>query len=247
MTLLPFISIKLTREDVLICMEGATSSSFPVKELDTAICEANELIRPAAACQWVRVVCLKPGLVTVRSETGNDRPPDDQIPDTQNTAAPITLETGESSHIWRHARKILVSVVTIGPLLDQCIRERNLLRDPLGGYLLDCAGLAALRKVGTRVCHLAETEARRRKWGVGYMVGPGGTKGWPLKDQAKVCSLVSLDPIGVKIDAQGGLSPLKTISGLIPIGPGYKRNTVGSTCRYCGSRETCNMGDIRWG
>jgi hypothetical protein len=96
MTLLPFISIKLTREEVM-CQEGATSSSFPVNELDTAIREANKLIRPAAACQWVRVVSLKPGSVTVRSET----------PDAQTTAAQITLKTGEPSQILRHAQKIL--------------------------------------------------------------------------------------------------------------------------------------------
>lgn len=241
MTPLPVISIKLTREEVL-GQESATSSPFPVKELDRATREANELIRPAVACQWVRVVSLKPGSVTVRSEI-----PDVQTPYTQTTATQITLETGEPSEIWRHAQKILVSVVTIGSLLDQRIRELNLLRDPLGGYLLDCAGLAALKKAGTLVCRLAEKEALTRKWGVGYQVGPGGTQGSPLKDQAKVCSLVSLGPIGVKIDTQGGLLPLKTISSLIPIGPGYKRNTVGSTCRYCGRRETCNMGNIRWG
>lgn len=256
MTLLPFISIKLTHKDVMD-QEGATSSSFPVDEIDTAICEANKLIRPAAACQWVRVVSLTPGSVTVCSETPNAKATGAQAPNSQTmdaqttaaqtTAAQITLKTGELSEILRHAQKILVSVVTIGPLLDLRIRELNLLRDPLGGYLLDCAGLAALKKAGTLVCRLAEKKALNRKWGVGYHVGPGGTQGWPLKEQAKICSLISLDPIGVKIDAQGGLSPFKTISSLIPIGPGYKRKTVGSTCRYCGRRETCNMGDIRWG
>ena len=210
MTLLPFISIKLTQKDVMD-QEGATSAQATTAQAPNA--QATTAQATAA----------------------------------QTTAAQITLETGKSSQILRHAQKILISVVTIGPLLDQRIRELNQARDPLGGYLLDCAGLAALKKAGTLVCRLAEKQALSRNWGVGYQVGPGGTQGWPLKDQAKVCSLVSLDPIGVKIDAQGGLSPFKTISSLIPIGPGYKRKTVGSTCRYCGRRETCNMGDIRWG
>ncbi len=222
MTLLPSIPTKVTCEEVAACTEG--DSQLFTKEIGRAVSRANNLIRPAAALEWVRVVSTGPTSITVMTST-----------------AKITLETGEQSKIWHHAKKILVSVVTIGPLLDQHICKLNQSRDSLGAYLLDCAGIAALRQAGTIVCQLAEKKALEHQWGVGGIAGPGGIDGWYLDDQQQICTLVPIDDINVKIDNKGILYPLKTVSGLIPIGPGYKRQTVGSTCRHCCQQETCTM------
>lgn len=203
-------------------MEG--DSQLFAKEIDRAVSRANDLVQPAAALEWVKVVSTDPTSITIMTSTTE-----------------MTLETGEQSKIWRHAKRILVSVVTIGPLLDQHIFKLNQSRDSLGAYLLDCAGIATLRLAGTIVCQLAEKKAVEHQWGVGGIAGPGSTDGWHLDDQQQICTLVPIDDINVKIDDKGVLYPLKTVSGLIPIGPGYKRKTVGSTCRHCCQQKTCTM------
>jgi hypothetical protein len=112
----------------------------------------------------------------------------------------------------------------------------------LGAYLLDCAGLAALQQAGAALCRLAEAEARRKQWGVGHCAAPGGTAGWPLTDQPKLCGLLALEAIGVCQSDGGALIPLKSVASVIPIGAGYPGRQAGSSCRYCRLRRNCPMG-----
>ncbi|MFH1984852.1 MAG: hypothetical protein ABIL58_23680 [Pseudomonadota bacterium] len=226
MTVLLSIPVTVTCEQVTACLDGGTLAPAMDTEIRTAALSANQLIRPKAVCQWVDVVSVDPASLTVISAA---------------SGVATILETGPPSRIWRHAEKILVSVVTIGPRLDSRVREMNRSRDPLGAYLLDCAGIAALNQAGAAVCRMAEDEARRKHWGVGHLAGPGGSDGWPLDEQLKVCDLLALDRIGVSMGDRGALIPLKSVSGLIPIGAGYRKRRVGSSCRFCSGRDACRM------
>ena len=226
MNILSSIAVSLTAEQVSRSMDGQTQSSSFTGGIDTAIRRAEPLIQAVAACRWMTVSAIGPGCLKIYSDT---------------TREVITIKTGRRTDLWRFAERILVSVITIGPHLDEAVRTLTRSRDLFGAYLLDCAGLAALWQAFAAVCSRAEKEARARNMGLGHLAGPGGVAGWPLDSQITVCSLLPLEDIGVKVDELGVLHPLKSVSGLIPMGRNYKRETVGPACRYCQCRPTCHQ------
>ena len=97
----------------------------------------------------------------------------------------------------------------------------------------------ALAKVGKALRTLAEREAGQRKWGIGPTLSPGHLTGWHLSDQINLCPMLSLDEIDVHLNEQGVLIPLKSVSGVIGIGPQYKSKKVALVCRFCTYSTTC--------
>jgi hypothetical protein len=225
-SVLPSIAVSLTAEQLIGCMDGRLSAARFAGEIDTALRRAEPLIQAAAAFRWVTVSAIGPGSLTV-------------CPDTTRDAH--TFETGPGGDPLRFAEKILLCVITIGPDLDRTVRSLNRSRDSLDAYLLDCAGLAALWQTFAAICRLAEKTARCQDMGLGHLVSPGGVAGWPLCTQRAFCELVPLKRIGVRVDDQSVLHPLKSVSGLIPMGRNYRSQTVGSACRYCQCRPYCHQ------
>ncbi len=67
------------------------------------------------------------------------------------------------------------------------------------------------------------------------------TVGQELEEQVKLCSLLPLENINVKIRDDAVLSPFKTISCLIGLGSGYDAIQVGTTCQICARNHECQM------
>ncbi len=77
--------------------------------------------------------------------------------------------------------------------------------------------------------------------GVSPFLSPGSVHGWELEEQSKLCSLLPIERINVIIKNDTVLFPLKSITALIGIGPGYDSNKVGSTCDVCSKKNKCEM------
>ncbi len=197
-------------------------------DIRTAVNMAEDLIRPVAVCAWVDVLSVRPNSVVVSGSAGS---------------GPVTLRMGPLADLMEEAKQALAGVVSIGAELDEQCRRLTHSGEPLASYLLDTVGVVALGKVGETIHRLAETEAERRNWGVGPSLAPGSLDGWPIEDQVKLCSLLSLDQIGVRLNDSGVMVPFKSASALIGSGPGYSSRSVGSTCRFCTHAQTCRH---RW-
>ena len=149
------------------------------------------------------------------------------------------LHVGPKADLLQPARKVLVSVGTIGPALEHRVHELNTAREALKAYMLDSAGVVALGSVGEAVRCLAEEKAEELGWGVSPSLSPGSLVGWPLRGQRELCNLLDLGDIGVQLNNHYVLEPHKSASGLIGLGPGYESTSVGSVCKYCALQETC--------
>ncbi len=135
----------------------------------------------------------------------------------------------------------MVSSYTIGQTLDTEFANVSSKKSLLEAYMVDLIGLAALEKTGAIIKKSAENQARSLGWGVSPFLSPGSVHGWELEEQLKLCSLLPMDQINVKIREDAVLSPLKSIAALIGIGPGYDSIEVGSTCDVCSLRSNCDM------
>lgn len=149
------------------------------------------------------------------------------------------LHVGPKADLLDSARRVAVSVVTIGAGLEQRVQELQSSGESLQAYLLDSVGVVALGAAGEAARCLVEETAAEREWGVGAHLSPGSLVGWRLQGQRTLCSLLPLDSIGVRLSKHHVLEPHKSASGLIGIGPGYESTTVGSVCKWCALKDTC--------
>ncbi len=149
------------------------------------------------------------------------------------------LTVGPMAHLLAPAKRLLVAVYTIGPALEERVRELYEAGELLLSYMLDCVGVMAVGKIGAEMGRLAEKRAAERGWGVSPGLSPGGLVGWPVQGQRELCALLPLADIGVRLNEHYMLQPQKSASGVIGMGPGYKEHRVGTICRYCSFKDSC--------
>lgn len=188
--------------------------------------KAKEIIFPKAVFQWFEF-----------EKTGKDN--SGSI--IQRSGDHVTFDFGYSFQFLTHARYVLISVYTTGQEFEKELQHSSSKGDPLEAYFLDLIGLIALEQLGQKIKKIAEKQAKNLGWGVSPFLSPGSIRGWDLEDQGKLCSLLPLDKIDVTFQIVSVLSPLKTVTCLIGMGPGYRSSHVGTTCQVCSKKDTCPM------
>ncbi|MGQ9584811.1 MAG: hypothetical protein ACUVXG_05370 [Anaerolineae bacterium] len=211
--------LRVEMEDLLRVSKNAASQPAIRAAAEWAAARAVELAEPAGVYRWVAATGVKGERLHL--ETGD------------------SLAIGEKAHLLEPAEEVLIFVNTIGPRLEQEVRECFSQGKGLEGYLLDCAGVLALASVREHLRHLAEEEAHRRGWGVSFITAPGSLVGWPVKGQRELCALLDLGAIGVTLNSSNILFPAKSASGLIGIGRGYSARRAEPPCRFCQLAATC--------
>lgn len=225
MPVLSKFRIEISAQEVMDSLNrGRKTPRQMIGQAETALSLARDLLQPASVYDWIKVLAVEGEHVLFASRDQNRK---------------FRLHVGPHADLLAKAEIALVSVHSIGPKLDERVRELNATGESLLGYLLDSVGLVALGKVGEAVHEFAEKEAQRRGWGVGAYLSPGSLVGWALSGQIDLCALLPLNQIGVHLNDSGILVPFKSVSGLIGIGPEYKSKRVGSVCRFCMHAETC--------
>ncbi len=212
------ISIQLCKDEIL---EPREASKFR-EEIKKAINTIHRLLRPMIAFSWVDVDKVNGEYVCVLSSEKQKK-----------------LHIGPNASQLEKAQIAMVEVHTIGPGIDNHVNDIKKTGNYLDAYILDCAGVAALGKVAKKAHEIVESRAREKNWGVGASLSPGSLQGWDMAQQKELCSFLELDRIGVDLNPSNTLIPLKSVSSLIGLGPGYSRKKVGSLCHLCSSKEHC--------
>ncbi len=158
-----------------------------------------------------------------------------------NDREPVAFDFGHCARFLNHASHALAAVYTAGQELETESKDASLRGDHLAAYLIDLMGLIVLEKTGRVIKEIAEEQARKSGWGVSPFLSPGSVHGWELEGQKTLCGLLPIEKTDVTISENGVLSPFKTISCLIGLGPGYDTNQVGETCQVCSKRSDCRM------
>ncbi|MGD2206870.1 MAG: hypothetical protein PVH17_08835 [Anaerolineae bacterium] len=225
MSILQDISITITAEDVLATRGNRQPRPELIHDAEEAIALGQTLWKSAAVYDWFDVRGLSGGQVTLAHPRA--------------TNGETVLRIGPKADLLAPATRVLVSVCTIGPALEQRVQQLQAARDVLKSYLLDSAGVVALGVIGEEIRCIAEAAAAELGWGVSPSLSPGSLVGWSLTGQRTLCSLLPLDQIGVRLNAHCVLEPYKSVSAIIGLGPGYDSVHVGSVCKYCALKDTC--------
>jgi hypothetical protein len=219
------MEIRITLDEVMGRISSPASARLRPRA-EAVLGSVSGLWRPRAAWTWLDIAWTRGSTAALFQEGSGRR---------------IVLDLGFSIRFLSPALKAMAAVYTAGEELESAARRESSAGNHLEAYLVDLIGLILLDRVADRVKAVAETLARERGWGVGPFLSPGSVHGWELQDQASLCSLVPLREIGVEVRSDHVLAPFKSLSCLLPIGPGYSEERVGSTCRVCSLRASCRM------
>jgi len=220
------IKVGVAFQDLEQKIKTSGNSSQILETAERALDKARGLWKPMALYQWFEF-----------ENTGRDN----LGSIIQNSGSRLNFDFGYSSKFLMHTRHALVTVYTVGQELEQESMNASSKGDLLEAYFLDLIGLIVLGKVEQVVKEIAEKQARYLGWGVSPFLSPGSIHGWELEEQEKLCSLLPLEKINVKIRDDAVLSPFKTISCLIGLGSGYDVIQVGTTCQICARNHECQM------
>lgn len=223
MPILRDVPIALKAEEIIASPGNRQIRPALLRHAEKAIALGQELWQPQALYDWFDVHSVDGERVTLSSTNGID----------------AELHVGPKADLLAPAQRALVSVVTIGPALEQRVQELQASGDAMTAYMLDSAGVVALGAVGEALRCLVEDKATELGWGVSPSLSPGSLVGWALRDQRALCSLLPLEEIGVHLTRRCVLEPHKSASGLVGLGPDYDTNRVGSVCKYCALQKTC--------
>jgi hypothetical protein len=117
----------------------------------------------------------------------------------------------------------------VGELFRAGERLLALELDGLGNERLFCLAKRALSTIGR--------DAKRRGQRAGDERYPGDD-GMTLEEQVQALEFACADTIGIAVTSGGMLSPVKSMSFLVPLGAELKK-TRGGPCRRCPSRARC--------
>lgn len=218
MTVLTNLAVELDFDEFME-KEGARFHRPAVREMaEWAFTEVPGLIDPALVYDWLPVHIVDKR----RAEVGG-----------------TVLEIGKHADLLELAVEACVSVVTIGPRVEERVKEYMSTGDGFRGYVLDEVGVFAVGVTGALVHGIVEQEAARRGWGVGAELAPGQLAGWNVKDQKLICGLVDVGAIGVGVTDGAMLLPQKSATVMVGIGPQYEGTEVHSPCDFCDQRSVC--------
>lgn len=223
------ITIDINFKDIALKIKTSGNNPEILKIARKVFNKAKNIWKPMAVYQWFEFENIG------RDNTGRI---------IQNSACHVDFDFGHSFQFVSPARYALVSTYTVGQELELESKKASSKGDILEAYFFDIIGLAVLDQAGQTIKNIAEKQAVKQGMGVSPFLSPGSVHGWELEDQIRLCSLLPLKKINVKIQNDAVLLPFKTVSCLIGLGPGYSNAKVGTTCQVCSKNNDCQMKQI---
>jgi len=136
------------------------------------------------------------------------------------------------------AREAAIVFVTLGAAWSDAVSTCFRHDEPLQGFLLDEIGTTLLERLSRRLEAMVRLSARQRGLEAGSPVQPG-QPALPLSAQPLLAETAEASSIGIEVTATGMLTPVKSLSMIIGLGQGMRRQTQKEACRECPSFARC--------
>jgi len=192
---------------------------------EAALADAHTLIRPAAIWDSFAI-----------REFRHDR---------LVLANGVKIGGGPVTTVMAGARELIVGICTVGGQISDRLGELQENGQHLRAMFLDHLGSWAVDQVRQQLCHTIGVQAATRGgnsspdgWRASASLSPGESE-WTIGDQAVIFSLVDASPIGVTLTESLVMSPLKSLSLIVGIGPGPLGVEGASHCDFCTMRDRC--------
>ena len=157
-------------------------------------------------------------------------------------AADVIHVAGEQLHIpdvgrlWGRLDAVGAGICTVGDAIEARVRELFEAREFPLAVMLDSVGSAAVESLAEYANDLLCQAALPEGLKVTNRVSPGYA-GWDTAEQAALFRLCPGDPIGVTLNEACFMTPTKSISFLVGLGPEARVDHYFTQCRRCWMRD----------
>lgn len=190
---------------------------WPQQATAEALAEAQRLLSPQAVYE----------LVVAEPTAVGPRLPDGTVLHSPNLAAAL-----------EPAGRLLLAVCTIGPALEARCQDWSAQGELSRAFLLDALGVVALQALGSQLELQLAQELAPQGLHLGCPHSPGQDD-WPVADQRALFALLQPARIGVHLNEQGLMVPLKSASVAIPVGREDELPADRTACAHCERRAEC--------
>jgi hypothetical protein len=146
------------------------------------------------------------------------------------------LHIPEIGRLWGSLTGIGAGICTVGRPLEERVRDLFDRREFPLAVMLDSAGSAAVESLAEHVndllCQAGLAEGLR----VTNRISPGYA-GWDTAEQAALFRLCGGSPIGVSLNEACFMTPVKSITFLVGVGPEARVDHYFTQCRRCWMRD----------
>lgn len=214
------IALEIDRDEVLRFQGykkgGALAAQEGVGLYDTAMAEGARLMAPRVAYQAIAVEAIEPHAI--------------RIPD-----GPL-LHIPNIGRFWGRITHLGMAIATIGPALEERSRALFDSREFPLAVMLDSVGSAAVECLAEwtndQLCQVALAEGLK----VTNRISPGYA-GWDVAQQKLLFDLLPAELVGVRLNDYCFMTPEKTISLCVGIGPDARVDHYFVQCRRCTMRD----------
>jgi hypothetical protein len=151
-------------------------------------------------------------------------------------AAGEELHIPEIGRLWGAVDAVGAGICTVGDAIETRVRDLFDQREFPLAVMLDSVGSAAVESLAEYandlICQVALVDGLR----VTNRISPGYA-GWDTAEQQALWRICSGAPIGVAINDACFMTPAKTISFLVGVGPEARVDHYFSQCRRCWMRD----------
>lgn len=153
----------------------------------------------------------------------------------------ISFRSDKLAKVLKSCKQVVIFLVTLGQEVDRLIKQ-NIIRRPHYAYVLDmAASLATEASVeyiqGTIKQNLNDDQCTTLRYSPGYC-------DWPIEEQKKLFDLLPADSVNVALSENCFMTPRKSISGIIGIGPKRRIQKIKNICWTCSKRECAYRREI---
>jgi hypothetical protein len=135
---------------------------------------------------------------------------------------------------------VAAAACTLGAAVQERISALFATRRRSLALALDTVANELLFRLADRAFATIRREARRAGLGTGIEASPGDP-GVSLEQQSRVLALSDAARIGIQTTGTGMLSPMKSLSFLVALGPNLRRRAAQGRCNSCPSRDRCTL------
>jgi len=147
-----------------------------------------------------------------------------------------TLHIPQIGRLWGRIEGAGAGVCTVGDAIETRVRALFDTREFPLAVMLDSVGSAAVESLAEYANDLLCQAAIPEGLKVTNRISPGYT-GWDVAEQARLFRLCSGEPIGVSLNEACFMTPVKSITWLVGVGPEARVDHYFTQCRRCWMRD----------
>jgi hypothetical protein len=209
------LPVRIDREEVLRYQGYKTGADVPTAQVlalfEEAVRLGEELMSPRFVYRAVPVQAQSADLIVA----GGER-----------------LHIPEIRRLWGPLQAVGAGICTAGDAIERRVGELFDAREFPLALMLDSVGSAAVESLAEYANDLLCQAGLSRALKVTNRISPGYA-GWDTAEQAALFRLCPGEPIGVALNGACVMTPLKTISLMVGVGPDARVDHYFTQCRRC--------------